>query len=113
MVALSGGKVQDAIRELEDCTEPLNNVFLCIGTNDCGRNEFDENAFAEEYRTLIDVAKEKTPNASNVHVVVAREKSPLPARRRLCMHGASPASARASRPLYKRGIAASRPFCCS
>jgi lysophospholipase L1-like esterase len=69
VVALSGGKVQDAIRELEDCTEPFHDVYLCIGTNDCGRSEFDEQAFAEGYRTLIDVAMEKTSDASNVHVV--------------------------------------------
>ena len=66
---LPGAEISDVLHKLNDTDDIFMDVTVCVGTNDCGKDDFVVGALTDTYRQIVTAAKEKVQDVSKVKVV--------------------------------------------
>ena len=66
--SLSGAKIKDISNRLSRDENRYKKVVICVGTNDCSRENFNIDTVAEQFGELLQVATDKVAGVDNVLV---------------------------------------------
>ena len=69
VVSISGGNIKDVKEAVSKVDGPFDRVLCLAGTNDCSSDAFDANCLSQQYKELVDVAKEKVRDPKNVSLI--------------------------------------------
>ena len=67
--SLPGAEISDVLHRLNDTDDIFMDVTVCVGTNDCGKDDFVVGALTDTYRQIVTAAKDKVQDVSKVKVV--------------------------------------------
>ena len=69
VTSLPGAKVTDVLKHLRDNDADFNNILCCVGTNDCTNDDFDGDAIAKTYKSIVEIAKAKVSDPKSIKLV--------------------------------------------
>ena len=70
VVSVTGGKVADVLSHLKDADDMYSNIVVCVGTNDCGADNFVADQVVDSFKAVIDVAKTRVSDPKQISISI-------------------------------------------